>query len=192
MQNESMMSHINSGGSSQQEKCSKSCSAFCQALDRLQCPRQAVFSAKMTTRLAVPRLRVLVAILIAAQAGSSTVHGGFLEADASDAARRSSGRHVLQAPAPGSTLDNGTFEPIKPAYYIGKQQAINQALRLNQTFFANINQSAVAPIQKITNGTFQIKPVVAAGGSRIESANTDGKRVTACVPVRRLISVLML
>lgn len=127
------------------------------------------------------RLHAFVSVLLAAAVGTSSVHGGFLEADA---ARRASGRHVLQAPAPGPAPANGTFEPSKPSFYIAKQQKINQALRLNQTFFANINTTDVAPIQKVTNGTFQIKPVVAAGGSRAESANTDGKCVTACVPVR--------
>ncbi len=136
------------------------------------------------------RLHLLIAVLVAAQAGRCAVHGSFLETDAVDAARTWSGRHVLQAPASGPSPANSTFEPAQPGYYVAKQQAINQALRLNQTFFANINQSDVAPIQKVTNGTFQIKPVVAAGGSKIESANTDGKSVTACVPVRRLIGVL--
>lgn len=115
------------------------------------------------------------------------VRAGLLESDVE--ARLSKGRSLLTAvaPAPAPLGANGTFEPNQPGFYVAKQEAIKDAFRLNQTFFANINETDVPVIEKITNGTFEIKPVVAAGGSRIESANTDGEGVTAYPPGRELI-----
>jgi hypothetical protein len=134
-------------------------------------------------------LQATAAVLLAFHAGRSTVRCGFLEASASDASRVQHDRHLLQAPEPAPGTINGTFEPTNPAYYAAKQEAIKQALRLNQTFFANLNQSDVAPITKISNGTFEIKPVVAAGQSSIEDASTEGKTVTACIPLRCVTSI---
>ena len=79
---------------------------------------------------------------------------------------------VVQAPAPAGTL----FEPSSAAY-ARRAQSIKTNLKLNQTFFANISATPTPAIQKIANGTFVIKPVVEAGGSKIESANTDGEPV---------------
>jgi len=94
-----------------------------------------------------------------------------------EAASRSGSRQLFQAAAPAPSIlgVNGTFEPSQPGFYAARQQAIKDAFKVNQTFFANINSTVVPAIQKITNGTFEVKPVVAAGGGRIESANTDGK-----------------
>ena len=76
------------------------------------------------------------------------------------------------APAPASA--NVTFEPTAAAY-AAKHQSINTAFKLNQTFFANISATVVPSIQKVSNGTFEIKPTAQAGGSHIEDANTDGE-----------------
>ena len=79
---------------------------------------------------------------------------------------------VAEAPAPAGTL----FEPSSAAY-ARRAQSIKTDLKLNQTFFANLSATPTPAIQKVANGTFTIKPVVEAGGSKIESANTDGELV---------------
>ena len=79
---------------------------------------------------------------------------------------------VAEAPAPAGTL----FEPSSVAY-ARRAQSIKTDLKLNQTFFANLSTTPTPAIQKVSNGTFFIKPVVEAGGSKIESANTDGELV---------------
>ena len=79
---------------------------------------------------------------------------------------------VAQAPAPAGRL----FEPSS-AGYARRAQSIKTDLKLNQTFFANLSATLTPAIQKVANGTFTIKPVVEAGGSKIESANTDGELV---------------
>ncbi len=73
------------------------------------------------------------------------------------------------SPAPG----NGTFEPSL-AGYAEKHQSINTAFKLNSTFFANLSATVVPALQKVSNGTFDIKPIAQAGGSKIESAS-DGE-----------------
>ena len=77
---------------------------------------------------------------------------------------------MAEAPAPAGIL----FEPSSAAY-ARRAQSIKTDLKLNQTFFANLSATPTPAIQKIANGTFTIKPVVEAGGSKIESANTDGE-----------------
>lgn len=76
------------------------------------------------------------------------------------------------APAPAPA--NVTFE-LTAAGYAVKHQSINTAFKLNQTFFANLSATVVPLIQKVSNGTFEIKPIAQAGGSHIEDANTDGE-----------------
>ncbi len=115
-------------------------------------------------------------VLLTAVLAGTDVRAGFLEADAEAAHTRN--RILLSAVAPALAPlgSNGTFEPTHPDFYAAKQDAINTAFRVNETFFANLNETDVPPVAKISNGTFEIKPVVAAGGSRIEDASTDGER----------------
>jgi hypothetical protein len=83
---------------------------------------------------------------------------------------------AVDALAPATSPVNGTFE-LTAAGYAVKHQAINTAFKLNQTFFANLSATVVPPIQKVSNGTFEIKPMLQPGGSHIEEANTDGERL---------------
>lgn len=117
----------------------------------------------------------LTFVLLTGALTGTAVRAGFLEADAEAAHTRN--RHILSAIvlALAPLGSNGTFEPTHPDFYAAKQDAINTAFRVNETFFANLNQTDVPPVAKISNGTFEIKPVVAAGGSHIEDANTDGE-----------------
>ena len=81
---------------------------------------------------------------------------------------------ATNAAAPAPAPENESFEPSQ-AGYAARHDSINTAFKLNQTFFANLSATPVPPIQKVSNGTFEVKPVAEAGGGRIESANTDGK-----------------
>ena len=98
---------------------------------------------------------------------------------------RSAHRQALQiqpapAPAPALPVNGvvGAYEPKTPGFYLAQQQAVKSGLQLNQTFYDSINKTDVPAIQRVTNGTFVIKPVVQAGGGKIESANSDGAPVT--------------
>ena len=97
-------------------------------------------------------------------------------------------RHVLQiqpapAPAPALPVNGvvGAFEPKTASFYLAQQQAVKSGLQLNQTFYNSVNTTDVPAVQRITNGTFKIKPAVQAGGGKIESADSDGARVTLAI-----------
>ncbi|CAL5226752.1 g9605 [Coccomyxa viridis] len=74
--------------------------------------------------------------------------------------------------APSSAPGIGTFEPSL-GDYAAKHQSINTAFKLNSTFFANLSATVVPALQKVSNGTFDIKPIAQAGGSKIESASDE-------------------
>ncbi len=128
------------------------------------------------TALIRPSGLCLGLLLITSLLAGPGVRAGILEADVEAAISKGRSLLAVTAPALAPLAANGTFEPNQPEFYVAKQEAIKDAFRVNETFFANLNKTDVPAIEKITNGTFEIKPVVAAGGSRIESANTDGER----------------
>ena len=92
--------------------------------------------------------------------------------------------HSAQAPAPALPIYGtvGNYEPRNASFYLAQQRSIKAGLQLNQSFYAGVNKSAVPAVRQDKNGTFAIKPAVQPGESQIESANTDGARVTLDVP----------